>query len=161
MDLALFKKFLIKIDAPEGTQEHRVGANPMTIGRSYSVDLPLTFSEVSRNHLKISFEDGQVYIEDLGSKNGSFVNGQPLDPHTPVPYLEGDQVTLGSTKEVLTFYAEVTEEASSIAKSTEDLFNFDLDMESDLEEGFDAPPPLASRKISTSASAKTDDPLPV
>lgn len=129
-----FKNFVVTIDAPDGQQRHTVSVNPMTIGRSYSVDLPLSLSEVSRNHMKIYFKEGQVYVEDLGSKNGSFLNGKQLDPYQPVLYRDGDKVTLGTTPEVLTFLAH----ASDLSEKSQSRIDFSFD-----EELAPPPPPVA------------------
>ena len=39
---------------------------------------------VSRRHARISCEQEQYYLEDLGSKNGTYVNGTELEASTPV-----------------------------------------------------------------------------
>ncbi len=51
---------------------------------------------LSRRHAEIWIDQtGQAYLRDLGSSNGSWVNGQPLGPH-PVPLGPGQQVYLGT-----------------------------------------------------------------
>ncbi len=48
------------------------------IGRSESVDVFINNTQISRNHSKITRIDNKYFIEDLGSINGTFVNGQRI-----------------------------------------------------------------------------------
>ena len=50
---------------------------------------------VSRRHVRISRRDDQVFIEDLNSLNGTFLNSTRLVPELPYPLKSDDQVQLG------------------------------------------------------------------
>ena len=50
----------------------------MVLGRQAECDLQLTEGHASRRHAKFSFADGAVWLEDLNSANGTFVNGTKL-----------------------------------------------------------------------------------
>ncbi len=50
---------------------------------------------VSRRHARISQREGQVFIEDMNSLNGTFLNATRLVPELPYPLRDGDQVQLG------------------------------------------------------------------
>jgi hypothetical protein len=68
---------------------------PVTIlGRGTDCDLRLVDAGVSRHHAELRVEDGEVVLVDLGSTNGTFVNGQPV---RRVSLTDGTQVTLGRT----------------------------------------------------------------
>jgi hypothetical protein len=68
---------------------------PITIlGRGTDCDLRLVDAGVSRHHAELRVEDGEVVLVDLGSTNGTFVNGQPI---RRVTLVDGTQVTLGRT----------------------------------------------------------------
>ena len=55
-------------------------------------------SKVSRKHAKIISSNGQFFIQDLGSLNGSFINRGPrLTPGEPYPIKDGDEVIMGKT----------------------------------------------------------------
>ena len=68
---------------------------PVTLlGRGTDCDLRLVDAGVSRHHSELRVEDGQVVLVDLGSTNGTFVNGQPV---RRVALVDGTTVTLGRT----------------------------------------------------------------
>ena len=51
---------------------------------------------VSRRHAILSYKGNVYFVEDLGSGNGTFVNGQRLGPQTPTPLANGDEVKCGT-----------------------------------------------------------------
>lgn len=68
---------------------------PVTLlGRGTDCDLRLVDTGVSRHHAELRVEDSQVVLVDLGSTNGTFVNGQPV---RRVALTDGTSVTLGRT----------------------------------------------------------------
>jgi pSer/pThr/pTyr-binding forkhead associated (FHA) protein len=50
---------------------------------------------VSRRHCKIYEEDGDYFVEDLGSANGTFLDGERLTPYLPHVLEDGDKLQLG------------------------------------------------------------------
>lgn len=63
------------------------------------VALDLRFDRlVSHRHARLWIEDGCYWIEDLGSRNGTSVNGKLIQPRIAVPIEEGDEVTIGETR---------------------------------------------------------------
>jgi predicted component of type VI protein secretion system len=65
----------------------------LIIGRDSSNAVPINDAEISRKHSRLSFQGGKYVLEDLGSTNGTFVNGQRLSG--PVVLKPGDVVSLG------------------------------------------------------------------
>ena len=68
---------------------------PLTIlGRGTDCDLRLVDAGVSRHHAELRVEDGEIVLVDLGSTNGTFVDGQPI---RRITLSDGTRVTLGRT----------------------------------------------------------------
>ena len=53
---------------------------------------------VSRRHARIHKQKSQYFIEDLGSANGTFLNGQRLTPYLPHPLHDNDELQLGRVR---------------------------------------------------------------
>lgn len=51
---------------------------------------------VSRRHAILSYRDGAYRIEDLGSANGTFVNGRQIEPMRATPLQHGDEIMCGT-----------------------------------------------------------------
>ncbi len=66
----------------------------IVIGRVSDVDVLLLDEKVSRKHAKISTHGGKIMIEDLASRNGTFVNGARI---RNTELKEGDQIIIGSS----------------------------------------------------------------
>lgn len=83
-----------RLVAPDGRE---FGLNPgrNTVGRM-NADVPLGDPTVSRQHAVIGLEESRCWVEDLGSTNGTLVNGQRLSPNQPRDLANGSEVTFGS-----------------------------------------------------------------
>jgi hypothetical protein len=67
-----------------------------TIGRGGGCTVPITFDTfASQVHAKASPRDGDLWIEDIGSTNGTIVNGKRIEH--PVKLRKGDKVKVGET----------------------------------------------------------------
>jgi len=64
----------------------------MSIGRSDDSALRLVEGQPSRHHAQITADQSSVFVEDLGSTNGTFVNGRRLDAKSKVKLSAGDRV---------------------------------------------------------------------
>jgi pSer/pThr/pTyr-binding forkhead associated (FHA) protein len=73
---------------------------PIEIGRSKDAGVALHDSEASRRHARLSSNEGVVYIEDLRSRNGTFLNGRRVAEAIEVR--EGDEIDVGTTRIVVT-----------------------------------------------------------
>ena len=77
------------------------GSNCWTVGRSDDNNFVLSDRWISRNHAMLQqMETGEFYLIDLGSRNGSFVNGRRVS--IPVTLRNGDRIIFGQTE--LDFY---------------------------------------------------------
>lgn len=78
---------------PEGeTKSYRLGVTNL-IGRAADNTICLDDTTVSSYHVRLSFQGGQWWLEDLGSRNGTGVNDLAVDEPLVVTY--GDRIRLG------------------------------------------------------------------
>lgn len=66
-------------------------------------DVDLSFeggkkSGVSRRHARIQHQESHFFVEDLGSSNGTYLNGRRLTPYVPCPLHNGDELQLGQVQ---------------------------------------------------------------
>jgi hypothetical protein len=83
--------------APEPFRGRQVelAANYLTVGREPTCDVCLDDPHVSRTHAALQRQGSTVYLQDLGSSGGTFVNGNPA---TRVELRQGDIVTFASVQ---------------------------------------------------------------
>jgi len=67
-----------------------IGRNPE--GSPYIIN----HADVSRKHARMRMMQDRIFIEDLGSTNGTSVNGQSIDNKGPTSVIVGDQIVIGS-----------------------------------------------------------------
>ncbi|NIA21114.1 MAG: FHA domain-containing protein [Anaerolineaceae bacterium] len=67
--------------------------NSLLIGRQDDCDLVISSAKVSRQHCRIDISDDTASLADLGSGNGTFVNGQKVA--APTPLKAGDRIVVG------------------------------------------------------------------
>jgi predicted component of type VI protein secretion system len=81
----------------------------LTIGRDSTNGVAINDAEISRKHARMMFQGGKYVIEDLGSTNGTFVNGQRLAG--PVVLKAGDVVSLG--EQIVLMYDAIAADAGA------------------------------------------------
>jgi LysM repeat protein len=78
---------------PQPNQAFSLHKAVLTLGRAVDNDIVIDDSEVSRHHARLTLRGNDWVLEDLGSRNGTFVNGQRITG--PVALRPGSQVALG------------------------------------------------------------------
>lgn len=83
-------------------QEYPVNVYPFLIGKDKErVSLPVKEHSVSRIHAQLIRKEEDVYIEDLHSTNGTYLNDLLLMPHEPVKVRRGDFIQFGKAEFIL------------------------------------------------------------
>jgi len=78
-------------------QAAQVAGDRFLVGRGSDCQLTLADSEASRRHALLRPQaDGSVVLEDLGSTNGTYLNGEAL--HGPQPLHAGDTIRIGDSE---------------------------------------------------------------
>jgi len=83
---------LMEVDGPNAGKRIFLEQADLIIGRDETCDLVIAERQVSRQHARIRHEGGRHLLEDLGSKNGTFVNGQELEG--PYALQDGDEIQI-------------------------------------------------------------------
>jgi predicted component of type VI protein secretion system len=73
------------------------GHTPRVVGRSSEADVPLGDPEASRRHAAFQAAAGAIYLSDLGSRNGTFLNGKRLGSDG-IELKVGDHIDVGNTR---------------------------------------------------------------
>ena len=89
------KARLISIASPD-RREYQLDKSNITIGSHRSNDVVIDDTTVSRRHATITHQSGRFELEDLGSTNGTFVNGGRL--RAPIALSRGDEIKFGSAR---------------------------------------------------------------
>ena len=86
---------LIVRRGPQPNQIYELNKDVITLGRDITNDIVINDPEVSRHHCRMTRSGGGYTLEDLGSTNGTFVNGQRLG--SPRPLSNNEMIGLGET----------------------------------------------------------------
>jgi pSer/pThr/pTyr-binding forkhead associated (FHA) protein len=87
---------LLRVTAgPAAGGQVALDGRPVTIGRAADADLVVGDPLVSRHHARLAPRSGRLVLSDLGSTNGTIVNGQAVRESVVGP---GDRIQLGSTR---------------------------------------------------------------
>jgi pSer/pThr/pTyr-binding forkhead associated (FHA) protein len=98
--------------AENATPAFTIQRFPCVVGRHSTCDRRLNDPEISRRHCTFWLREGRVWVEDLGSLNGTRLNGKPLEGTQPLA--EGDLLDVGP----FSFRVHLTE---VVAEETVDL----------------------------------------
>ena len=103
------RAYLVVLAGPQMGEMYKLEAGAeLLIGRVEGVQLLLTDDGASRRHARITMEGAEIRIQDLGSRNGTFVGGQRVTERTLV---DGDKIQIGvSTTLKLTLTDDLEEE---------------------------------------------------
>ncbi len=80
---------------PPGRPARELRPNRALVGRSSQADVRLEEPEISRRHALLWREAGGIWVADLGSSNGTCLNGEPLTEVGEVA--DGDLITFGNS----------------------------------------------------------------
>lgn len=85
---------LVGVDGPLAGKRYPVTVAGLRLGRDPANEVHIDDGGVSRQHARVLLHNGAVWVQDAGSRNGLFVNGQRVPDHKQVK--EGDRIVLGA-----------------------------------------------------------------
>lgn len=77
------------------TMDVEIMKSTVTIGRASGNDVVIPHDSVSRNHCTVQLNKGVFTITDLGSSNGTFIDGERIKVNKPTNFLSSAQIVLG------------------------------------------------------------------
>jgi pSer/pThr/pTyr-binding forkhead associated (FHA) protein len=115
VDMPEMREPSAKLTATDG-REFALKTGVNTVGR-VDTDVLVPDPTVSRKHAEISFTDGEWWITDAGSTNGTFIDNTQLQANQPKQLVSGAAIKFGAV--AMTFSAEevVTAEAAPVAEA--------------------------------------------
>jgi hypothetical protein len=87
-------------------KRYTVQQDEVVAGREHDCDLVLDEKQVSRQHIKLKWQDEQWVLEDLSSKNGTWVNGEQLKGERPLK--DGDEISVAMVIKLTFSFSEST-----------------------------------------------------
>ncbi|MBI5759719.1 MAG: FHA domain-containing protein, partial [Planctomycetales bacterium] len=79
-----------------------------TIGRGGECNLKIASGEISRRHCQLTVDDTKVFVCDLGSSNGTYLNGKLIPANQDIALTPGSRLTIGPLKCVVQFKSPST-----------------------------------------------------
>jgi phosphoserine phosphatase RsbU/P len=92
-----FMAKILVLEGPMQGTEFELEKEVIFVGRSPANDFKISDHGVSRKHIKIFSVESCYFIEDLKTKNGTLINGEPIDAGFARLITENDRIQLGST----------------------------------------------------------------
>jgi ABC-type multidrug transport system ATPase subunit/pSer/pThr/pTyr-binding forkhead associated (FHA) protein len=90
---AQYPHLLVIKEGPSAGKTYPLEGDEILIGREPNSTLQIDAPGVSRKHARLTFQNNQYLLEDLGSSNGTFVNGERITKSWPLK--NGDLISLG------------------------------------------------------------------
>jgi len=88
------RAYLVVLAGASVGEMYKVEGDKVIIGRGQKAQIRLFDDGISREHAEVVIENGNVYLVDLGSTNGTFCNGLKVDKRQ---LIDGDKILVGST----------------------------------------------------------------
>ena len=105
------KEAAILIDSAGQRGRVIISKSPFTVGRSEECDVSIPDVRVSRVHARFVTQDGTYFIEDAGSRHGTFVNGARCER---AQLKNNDEIRLGAAAKMVFLYSEPVESAANM-----------------------------------------------
>lgn len=130
---------LLMVEGPSPGKRIFMDQPVLLIGRDERCDVVISERQVSRQHASITLEDDSYVVRDLGSKNGTFVNGQELDG--PRALQDGDEIQVAYVCKLAFVGADAT--APVILEEPEQGLRLDVESKRVWVAGQELDPPLS------------------
>jgi pSer/pThr/pTyr-binding forkhead associated (FHA) protein len=107
----------LTVSLPDGTENvHELNDDVVTVGRVDDNMIVIADISVSSHHAELTMKDGDYVLRDIGSTNGTRVNGRDAAEGQDVPLQDGDSVLFGK---VSTLYSSEKESVRTLPEGSE------------------------------------------
>ena len=86
--------YIVFLSGPLVGKIHLLEEGSVTLGRAVDIDIPINDLGISRHHIQITFLAGQAKLKDLGSTNGTYLNGRKVQESS---LKDGDKIQISSS----------------------------------------------------------------
>jgi hypothetical protein len=98
--MSLNNRFRVIIHEGENEREMFIESDSFVIGRSIKAEVVINDDRLSRQHVQVSIVEGEIFVEDLGSSNGTWIENKKLNPKTKISYKTGQRLKMGNVPEM-------------------------------------------------------------
>lgn len=101
----MFKRnplFVVHINSEVGIPPIPIFEKKFIVGRKPSHLVAIPDNSISRDHLEVILQSNQIYIMDMGTSNGTKVDGHRIPENIPTPYRQGQLIHLGNANVIIT-----------------------------------------------------------
>jgi FOG: FHA domain len=102
--------FTVEIHKKETVVKRVINDDGFAVGRSVDCMIQLNDSSISRVHVEVTRRREQVWIEDKGSSNGTFINGTKITANVPINVIASDKIQIGKSEYILCIDLSLEEE---------------------------------------------------
>lgn len=119
----------------------------LVVGREPTCDIVIPDRQVSRQHARFSLTAQGVVLEDLQSKNGTYLNGKPIQ--SPIKLMEGDEIVIALVQSFIYLSSDATLPLEDLPPEMANVFNLRLDEASYRVwvRGLELKPPLSPQQF--------------
>ena len=135
------KPVIVASEGELAGQQWAVDHDPFIVGRGSDCNIVLPERQVSRHHIKITRENGQYYLHDLESKNGTHLNGVQVSGTAPLH--DGDEIQIALCVKLLFVGTDATLPLSFEQPTPTGNLLLDVDQRSLTIGGKELDPPLS------------------
>lgn len=89
---------LVIRSGPGAGQHYNLGGKPATLGTDSASEIPVADTSMAAQHARFENIGGTLYVTDLASDKGTYLNGQRMSPAARYPLRAGDALQIGSTQ---------------------------------------------------------------
>jgi sigma-B regulation protein RsbU (phosphoserine phosphatase) len=147
--------FLVLLTGSKAGERYRIVKDRTVIGRHPGCDIVVDSGAVSRQHAAVVYADGKHWVEDLGSRNGTLVNGHRVAERQPLE--TADEISVCDQRFSFTSGETTPSQWVALGGETDPsqtIFHSDEDEEAVIVSQVDIPRPSADEGLGEHAEAK-------